>query len=189
MGRVAAATSLAGGMLAFALPFGMVSSCDGPEVHFTGAELATFSVPAHSGSERELAREVEQSASPFAFVVLVAAAPGLGRLALRRAGACTWVALVAIQLAAIALLTAGDASDLLEGYYLSLLGLTLAGLSCLAGWIRSRRRRGASAWAPLAWGLAALAPPVGLAVSATRAAAVWVVRFVARRERARPASA
>ena len=105
----------------------------------------------------ELAREVEQSASPFAFVALVAAAAGLGLLALRRAGAgaCTWVALVAIQLAAIALLTAGDASDLLEGYYLSLLGLSLAGLACLAGWIRSGPRRGASAWAPLAWGLAA----------------------------------
>ena len=178
MGRVAAATSLAGGMLAFALPFGMVSSCDGPEVHFTGAELATFSVPAHSGSERELACEVEQSASPFAFVALVAAAAGLGLLALRRAGAgaCTWVALVAIQLAAIALLTAGDASDLLEGYYLSLLGLPLAGLPCLAGWIRSLRARRAGA--------------TGRARRVRHlAAAVWVARFVAKREPARPASA
>ena len=129
----AATTALAGGMLAFALPFGVVSSRDGPEVRCTGAELATFSVPADSGSERELAREVEQSASPFALVALVAAAAGLGRLALRRAGvgACTWVALVAIQLAA----------------------------------------------------------PVGLAISATLAAAVWVVRFVAGRVRARPVSA
>jgi len=88
-------------MLAFALPFGVVSSCDGPDVRLTGVELATFSVPADSGSERELAREVEQSASPFA-LALVPAAAGLGLLALRRAGvgACTWVALVAIQLAA-----------------------------------------------------------------------------------------
>jgi len=119
-------------MLAFALPFGVVSSCDGPDVRLTGVELATFSVPADSGSERELAREVEQSASPFA-LALVPAAAGLGLLALRRAGvgACTWVALVAIQLAA----------------------------------------------------------PVGLAISATLAAAVWVVRFVAGRVRARPASA
>lgn len=86
------------------------------------------------------------------------------------------VALVAIQLAAIALLTAGDASDLLEGYYLSLLGLPLAGLPCLAGWIRSLRARRAGA--------------TGRARRVRHlAAAVWVARFVARREPACPASA
>lgn len=191
MSRAVAATALAGAMLAFALPFGMVSSCDGPEVRFTGAELATFSAPADSSSEQELARDVERHGSPLALVAVVAAAAGLGLVVLGRAGAgaCTWIGLVAIQLLAVAIAVASDGSDLFEGYLLSLLGFLVAGTACLAAWIRARRRRGRSAWLPLAWGLAALAPPLGLVVSAALAAAVWVVRLVGERVRARPAAA
>jgi hypothetical protein len=186
-----AATAFAGALLAFALPFGMVSSCGGGEVRFTGVELATYSVPGESTSDRELAADVERSSSHFAIGALLAAAAGLVLLALGLGGAgvCAWIGLVAMQLLLYGITFTSDGSDLYEGYLLSLLGFAVAGVVCLAGWIRARRKRGTSASPALAWALTVVLPPVGLIVSAVLAGFVWLVRRVAGWLRAEPEAA
>ena len=75
--RLFSATTFVGAMLAFALPFGTGSSCEGEEVRFTGAQLAAFSVPPDGSTTGTLHVEVESNAGPFAIVVLLVASLGV----------------------------------------------------------------------------------------------------------------
>src|SRR3990170_2093696 len=110
MSRLLSGTAFAAAILAFTLPFGLVSSCDGAEVRFTGAELATFSVPADDRQDAELRDSLEHSASPFAIAALVAAGFGLVLSILGRPGVGVSAAsgLVAIQLLFYALFAVAD---------------------------------------------------------------------------------
>jgi hypothetical protein len=188
MSRLVTATALVGALLSFALPFGAVSSCDGAEVRFTGADLVTYSVPGESGSDRELAAEVEDFASLFAIGAVAAAAAGLVVLALGLPGigVCAALGIVAIQLVAYGIAFASDDADLLRGYGLSILGFAVAGLACLAAAIDARDARDQSVWRPLAAALAVLVPPLGLLLTAVLAALAWLVRRVVGRLRGRP---
>jgi len=87
MSRVLSGTVFAAAILSFTLPFGLVSSCDGAEVRFTGAELVTFSVPADDRNDAELRDSLEDGAGPFAIAALVAAGFGLVLSILGRPGA------------------------------------------------------------------------------------------------------
>jgi len=89
-------------LVAFALPFATVS-CNGPPVHFTGYELAAWSVsettpPATTDDGKNLKDEIESEVSGFAFLALVAAVAGLalGLLARRGGGIAASVGLCAI---------------------------------------------------------------------------------------------
>jgi len=189
MTRALTATFFAGAILAFALPFGAVSSCSGTEVRFTGAELATYSVPGESYSERELATSVERAASPFVLAALAFAGAGLVLLALGRSGvgACAALGVAAIQLVLYGILVASDDSNLFYGYALSLLGFVGAGVVCLVVAVRARRASSRSSWPPYARALAVLLPPLGLVLSGVLSALVWLVRRV--RSRGEPRAA
>ena len=98
MSRVLSATAFAAAALAFMLPFGVVSSCDGAEVHFTGTELVTFSVPADDAQDVELRGSLERGAGPFALAALIGTALGLVLSILGRPGAgrCAALGVVAM---------------------------------------------------------------------------------------------
>lgn len=69
-------------LVAFAMPFGTVS-CQGPEVQFTGYELATWRVqqtnpPATTDDGKSLPDAIEHEASALAFLMLLSVVAGLG---------------------------------------------------------------------------------------------------------------
>jgi hypothetical protein len=113
--RRVAASAFAGAILAFTLPFGAVSGCDGQEVRFTGVELATFDVAPDRRYtfDRTLHGEVERNGSVLAIAVLLAAVLGLALSAANRSGwrACTIAGPVAIQVFAWTLALASDGED------------------------------------------------------------------------------
>jgi len=149
MSRMISITAFAAAALAFALPFGAVSSCGGEEVRFTGVELATFTVPPDTETEGTLHTEVERNAGFFAFLALVAAVSGAVLALLGRGGGgiCASLAIVALQLVLWAvLLTSDGGSELFIGYWLSLLLLVLVATAHLVRTVRARRRRGDSSW-------------------------------------------
>jgi hypothetical protein len=147
--RLLSATAFAGAVLAFALPFGTVSNCDGEEVRFTGAELATFTVPPDPVNDGTLHEDVERNAGLLAACVLLAAVLGLVLAIVGRArgGLCAALGLVAAQLLVVAVLLTGDGgSTPLEGHALALLSLAIAGVVHLIGAVRARRRAGRRIW-------------------------------------------
>ncbi len=149
MSRLFSATVFAGAALAFALPFGAVSSCDGEEVRFTGVELATFTVPPDEGTGGTLHMDVERNSGLFALLALVAAVSGILLALLGRGGGgiCASFGIVAMQLLLWAVLFTSDGgSELFFGYWISLLLLVLAAVAHLVLTVRARRRRGDSSW-------------------------------------------
>jgi hypothetical protein len=148
--RRISATAFACTALAFTLPFGTVSSCDGEEVTFTGAELATFTVPPdESTSSGTLHTEIERNGGALALVVLLAAVLGfVAALARkRRGGICASLGLVVAQLLGMAILLTGTAGGMVDaGYGLALLSLAVAGVVHLVAALRARRRSGRRVW-------------------------------------------
>ena len=148
--RVLSATAFAGALLAFTLPFGTVSSCDGEEVRFTGAELASFSVQPDPNGDGTLDEEMERNGGVLALAVLLAAAFGLfGAIVSRRprGGLYATLGLVAAQLLLAAILVTGTAGGAPgTGFGLALLALAVAGIVNLVGACRARRRAGRRAW-------------------------------------------
>jgi hypothetical protein len=147
--RLLSATAFTGAVLAFALPFGTVANCDGEEVRFTGAELATFTVPPDPSTSGTLHADVERNAGVLAFALLLAAALGLvlaivGR---PRGGICAGFGLVAAQLLGLAILITGDAGGTpAAGFGLALLSFAVAGVVHLVDAVRARRRTGRRVW-------------------------------------------
>jgi hypothetical protein len=146
--RLFSAATFAGALLAFALPFGAVSSCDGEEVHFTGAQLATFSVPPDE-SGGTLQMEVEKNAGLFAVLVLLAAALGVVCAIRGVPGGGIYAAggLLATQLLGLAVLASGSGGGtLFEGFWLALGSLAAACTGHLVAAVRQRRRSGRRVW-------------------------------------------
>jgi len=189
MSRVLSGTAFAAAILAFTLPFGLVSSCDGGEVRFTGAELATFSVPAADAQDAELRDSLEHGAGPFAIAALVAAGFGLVLLILGRpgAGVAAAIGLVAIQLVLYAIVAVADDGDLFVGYWLALLSFVVAAAVCLIRDIRARRRSRRSVWPAIGYAVAVVLPPLGLVVAGSVAFIAMLTRATWRaRHRRRP---
>lgn len=182
MARLLSGTAFAAAILAFTLPFGLVSSCDGGEVRFTGAELATFSVPAEDAQDAELRDSLEHDAGPFAIAALAAAGFGLVLSILGRpgAGVSAAIGLVAIQLVLYAIVAVADDGDLFVGYWLALLAFVVAAAVCLIRDIRARRRSRRSVWPAIEYAVAVLLPPVGL-VMASAIALIAILTRIARR--------
>ncbi|MGH3066765.1 MAG: hypothetical protein ACRDOF_10770 [Gaiellaceae bacterium] len=187
MSRVLSGTAFAVAALAFTLPFGVVSSCDGAEVHFTGTELVTFSVPAADAQDVELRGSLERGAGPFALAALIGTALGLVLSIFGRPGAgrCAALGVVAMQLSLYAMVLVSDDGDLLVGYWLALASFVVAGLVSLIREVRGRRRARRSVWSPIGYSLAVLLPPVGLVVAASAALILWLVRTIWRAVRPR----
>jgi hypothetical protein len=178
--RIFSATAFAAAALAFALPFGFVSSCDGGEVSFTGAELATFMVPADDRTDRELRDRLESNAGAFAFALLVAALAGLvlSVVGLRGVGLCAAVGVALAQLLLYGIvLSADESSSLFVGYWLALASSVTAAIVALVREVRARRQSGRSAWAPIGYGVAVVLPPVGLVVAGLGALLALLVRW------------
>lgn len=188
MTRTVAITAFAGAILAFALPFGAVSSCDGAEVRFTGVDLVTRSVPGETPADAELAKRVESDTWLFAGCALLAAVAGivLVLLGIPRSGLCAGLGLVSMQLLLYAIVLASDDGKLRGGFGLAMLAFAVAGAAALVESIRSRWSRGDSAWPALGWTLAVILPPLGLLVSASLAVLVWVARRLRSALRASP---
>lgn len=147
MPRLFSAMAFAGAALAFALPFGAVSSCAGEEVRFTGVQLATFTVQPDDSSPGDLHTQVERNGGVLALFVLVAAVVGLvlalsGRVG---GGVCASLGLIAMQLLFWALLLTSDGADLFAGFWLALVSYAVAASLQLALAVRVRRRSGGSA--------------------------------------------
>jgi len=142
--RIFSITAFAAVLLAFALPFGAVSSCDGEEVHFTGVELATFTVPPDSSYRGDLHRRVERNAGVLALIALGAAAVGLALAVIGRTGrgVCAAVGLLNMQLLFWAVLLTSDGGDLFVGFWLVLASFAAVAALHLALGIRSRSQRG-----------------------------------------------
>jgi hypothetical protein len=167
MTRMLSATAFAGAALAFALPFGVASSCDGEEVHFTGSQLATFTVPPDPERSGVLHEDLERNAGLLAAIALLASCLGLGVAVLNRAGGgiCASVGLLGMQLLAWGIgLTADGGSSLLSGFWIALGSLAAAGLLHLILALRRRRLAGRRRW-PYALGrcVLVLAPTLALA--------------------------
>lgn len=178
MSQVLPGTVFAVAALAFVLPFGLVSSCDGAEVRFTGTELATFSVPADDAQDTELRDSLERGAGPFAIAALVAAGFGLVLSILGRpgAGVCAALGLVAIQLLLYAIVAVADGGDLFVGYWLALSSFVGAAAVCLIRQIRARRHSRRSVWPAIGYAVAVVLPPLGLVVSGLAALIAFVTR-------------
>jgi hypothetical protein len=189
MSRVLSTTAFAAAAVAFMLPFGLVSSCDGAEVRFTGTELVTYSVPAGT-SDADLRDTLERRAGPFATAALLAAAVGLALSILGRSGAgvCAGAGLVAMQLLLYAIVTASDGSDLFIGFGLALCSFAAVGVVSLIRVLRARRRVGRTLWPPIGKAVAVLLPPVGLAVAGIAAVVVLLTRAALRGLRPRRAT-
>jgi hypothetical protein len=192
MSQVLSGSAFALACIAFTLPFGSVASCSGAEVEFTGVELATFSVDADGFAEQGLRDGVERNAGLLALATLAFAAAGvaLTLFARRGAGICAAAGLAAAQLLlyAMAVSSDGGGGDVDVGYWLVLLGFFAAATACLAGEIRTRKRRCRSILPPIGLALAVTVPPLGTAVAIIAAVLVWIGRRVARSQRARPAT-
>jgi hypothetical protein len=147
--RLFAATAFVGAMLAFALPFGTVESCEGEEVKFTGAQLATFTVPPDD-PDGPLHEAVENNAGLLAIAVLLAAMFGLiGAISGGRPpiGVCATLGLIAMQLVGVAILIAGTGgATFLAGFWLALGSFAAAGVARLAKGVTARRRAGRPFW-------------------------------------------
>ena len=132
MTRRITATAFTAAMLAFLLPFGAVSNCDGQEVRFTALELATSDVPPrpHVNAEDPLDEEVEHNGSLLAAATLLATILGLVLTLARRRGGlvCAIVALVALGLTVLSIAFRGSADDggLLVGFWIVLVSLLVA---------------------------------------------------------------
>ncbi len=147
--RLFSATAFAGAALAFALPFGWLSSCDGEKVRFTGVELATFSVPADDSYSGTLHEKVERNAGVLALVTLLAAIGGFVVLVAGRRGGGIFasVGLLGIQLLAWAVLLSSDGGgNLLVGFWLALVLLATAAAVHLVRAVQARREDGSRAW-------------------------------------------
>jgi hypothetical protein len=143
--RLFSATAFVGAALAFTLPFGTVSSCEGEEVRFTGVQLATFDVPPDPSSPGTLHGQVESNAGLFAVAVLLLAVLGFACVlgGARGGGVFASLGLVAAQLLGLAILVSGTSgATLLAGFWLALLSLAVAGVTHLVLAIRVRRRAG-----------------------------------------------
>ena len=177
MFRVLSATGVTAAALAFMLPFGLVSSCGGEEVRFTGAELVTYSVPAEPW-DADLRDSLERSAGPFAIAGLVAAAVGLTLSILGGSGVglCAGLGLIAMQLLLYAIITVSDGSDLFVGFGLALGSFLLAGVVSLMRVVRARRGAGRSAWPPIGKAVAVVLPPLGLILAGTVTHVVLLTR-------------
>ncbi len=152
---------------AFLLPFGLVSSCDGAEVRFTGAELATFEVHADREDE-DLRDELEAQAGPFALALLAAAFVGLVLSAFGASGVapCAAVGVVLVQLLFYAILATGDGSDFFVGFWVVLGALITSVAVALVTAVRTRRHAGMSSWALAGYAVAVILPPIGLVLAA-----------------------
>ena len=165
MSRLVSVVGFAAAVVAFALPFGLVSNCDGDEeVEFTGVELVTQRVPSDGG---DLHEGVEDNAGAPATLLALAALVGLGlSVAARRGGGiCAVIGLIAAQVLAVAIVaSASGSSSLLVGYWLALGGTAVAGVAHLVAGIGARRAAGRRNWG---WAtlrvLAALSPTLLLA--------------------------
>lgn len=191
MSRALSGTAFAVAALAFMLPFGVVSSCSGAEVRYTGAELATFSVPAQDAQDVELRDSLEHGAGAFALAALVAAGFGVVLSILGRpvgAGVCAALGLVAIQLLVYATVAIADGGELFVGYWLSLLALVVSAGVCLIRQIGIRRQRRRSVWLPIGCAVAVVLPPLGLVVSGSVALVVVVTRTLRRGFDPRPSA-
>jgi len=182
MSRVLSGTAFAVAALAFTLPFGVVSSCDGAEVEFTGTELVAFSVPADDAQDAELRDSLERGAGPFALAALLGTALGLVLSVLDRPGAgrCAALGVVAMQLVLYAMVIVSDDGDLFVGYWLALASFVVAGLVSLIREVRGRLRVRRSGWPPIGYGMAVLLPPIGLVVAGSVALIVWLARTMWR---------
>jgi hypothetical protein len=143
--RAFTATTFLAAILAFALPFGAVSSCDGERVEFTGAQLVTLDVQPDRKHHGTLHHDVEHNCIVFALVVLAASIIGLGLVAAgeRGAGICAAVGLFAAQLLGWAILFSGEDESFLDaGFWLALVALAIAAIAFLIRAARERRRHG-----------------------------------------------
>ena len=165
-------------MLAFALPFGAVSSCDGEEVRSTGVELTTFSVPPDESGSGELDANVEERAGLLALIAAVAAISGIALTALGRRGAglCAAAGLLAMQLVAYAIATTSDSADLFVGYWLALGAFAVAAVTQLVRELSTRVSEQRSIWPPLVLAVGVVLPPLGFAA----AFLLWLVTVFAR---------
>jgi hypothetical protein len=131
--------------LCFLLPFATVS-CEGAETTFTGAQLATWSVPeGRTMDGADLSAQVENDASGLALVTLAAAALGLllGVAGVRGGGWCAAIGLTTAILAARNAFTLfGPDVTFHEGYtFTVLLFLWAWVLHGARAWRRLRRGR------------------------------------------------
>jgi hypothetical protein len=183
--RIVSVTSFAAAVLAFTLPFGLVTSCDGGEVRFTGVELATYTVPADplDSSDRDLRDTLEKNAGAFALAALLTAVVGLALAALgiRGVPASAALGVLLMQLVLYGVVLTGDeSSSLFVGFWLSLGAFVTAGVTALVGAVRARRRTARSAWPPVGWAVAVVLPPIGAAIACIVAFGVFVVRWMRR---------
>jgi hypothetical protein len=179
MSRLFSAAAFAGTLLAFALPFGAVSSCDGEEVSFTGADLVGYSVAPDPAEPGTLHEDTEHAVGPFAIAVLLVAAAGLGLaiVGLRGTGICAAALIVATQLLGYAIVSVSDGgSEFFVGLWLTLALAVAAGAVLLGAEISTRRRAGASVWWLVALAVAVVLPPLGLVVVAI----VWLLALAVR---------
>lgn len=176
--RLLSATAFTGAVLAFALPFGAVSSCDGEEVRFTGVELVTQSVPSDPATRGELHSSVGRRAGIFALVAAVASALGAALSVLGRSGTgwCAAVGLAALQFTGYAIVTTSDSGDLYRGFWLALGSLAVAGILALAYALDVRLQEERSIRPPLALALAVVLPPLGLALVSV----LWLLSVAVR---------
>jgi hypothetical protein len=178
MSRFLPATAFVGAVLAFSLPFGAVSSCDGEEVRFTGAELATFSVPPDRSTAGGLHSDVDRRAGLLALVAALAGAVGAALSAIGRRGTgwCAAIGLVSLQLTAYAIATTSDSADLFVGYWLALGLFAVVGVALLMQELGARTSARRSIWPALALALAVVLPPLGLSVVFL----LWLLSLIAR---------
>jgi hypothetical protein len=148
--RRLSATAFLAAILAFGLPFGVVSSCGGEQVHFTGVQLATFDVHPDRSQGGTLNRDVEHSGSLLAIAVVVSALFGLGvALSGRRGGGiCAALGVVFMQLLGWSIVANVDAAKFLVGFWLALGSLLAAAILHLIVLLRERQRLGRSVWWP-----------------------------------------
>jgi hypothetical protein len=143
--RLFTATAFAGAVLAFALPFGTVESCEGEEVKFTGTQLASYTVPPDDANGT-LHTTVESNAGFLAVVVLLVAVLGvLGAITGGRPpeGISATLGVIAMQLLGLAILISGSGgATLLAGFWLALVCFGVAGVVRLAAAVAARRHAG-----------------------------------------------
>ena len=163
MFRALSATTFLAAILAFALPFGAVSSCNGERVEFTGTQLVTLDVPPDPKHRGTLHHDVEHNCILFALVVLAASIIALGLLAAGEPGAgiCAAVGLLAVQLLGWAILfSAEDESSLYAGFWLAFVALAIAASAFLVRAARERRRHGYRVRRYVAWRVVVVLLPI-----------------------------
>jgi hypothetical protein len=164
--RLVSAAAFACAALAFSLPFGTASSCEGEKVSFTGVELVTSDVAPARSPGSTLHTSVESTVSPPATLVLLAVVVGLGLVLAGRkgGGVMASIGVFAMQWLALAVFVAGSGgSTLLVGFWTALVSLGVAGAAHLAERARARREAGRRVWTYLL-GCCALAFSPTLAV-------------------------